>query len=337
MGPTHATATNYYVQALHGLRTAISSYSTGTGLFPEEPILTIALLCKYEIVRGSVKQWASHLDALQKIIMSCGGFGALNRDTAEYLRGLMVYCGHMAKITNRGNKDTAKDALIYDPGILNIPTKLDIYVGYTEEILKIFARIADLYSLESDLEALDLEIFSINESLRIWTHTAKEYIIPKGMTQSNLSRLKMVADCFRDAAYIFLHSTLERMSQQQQPESDSKAATLAHLSSTWACLAYLSKSEAVHRCLHRVGSSSLDSHCEYSALTFPLFIAGCESEIPVERELVMRSLDKLEENFGIGNVKRAKELLQTFWGRQGEQRQHWMDALEQLRWELILA
>lgn len=53
----------------------------------------------------------------------------------------------------------------------------------------------------------------------------------------------------------------------------------------------------------------------------------------------MRSLGRLEENFGIGNVKRAKELLGVLWDNQGngDKEVHWLDALEEMQWDLILA
>ena len=109
------------------------------------------------------------------------------------------------------------------------------------------------------------------------------------------------------------------------------------------------KSVAIHRCLSRVKFLSLHDHCEYSALTFPLFIAGCESDVPEHRNLVSRSLSKLEANFGIGNVKRAKEMLNLLWARRDAiaedpisvkgtilGKAHWLDILEELQWELIL-
>lgn len=138
----------------------------------------------------------------------------------------------------------------------------------------------------------------------------------------------MVADCFHDAAYIYLHSTLERMAQ---PPSRIPTAAMA----AWSSLISVSKSTALHRCLSRIRSSPPDHHCEYSALTFPLFIAGCESRDPEDREVVVRVLGVLEENFGIGNVKRVRELLGVLWEGEGEM--HWLDVLEELQWDLILA
>lgn len=108
------------------------------------------------------------------------------------------------------------------------------------------------------------------------------------------------------------------------------------------------KQVTVQRCLARVETFPLDSHCEYSALTFPLFISGCESDNIADRTIVLRFLGKLQDNFGIGNVRRAKELLGILWARRdadagpfgfamGHNQVHWLDIVEELGWELILA
>ena len=81
-------ATNYYIQAMKGLRMALEECPDGAVGFPVDAILAVGLLVKYEIVRGSVKQWAVHLDALQKLVISRGGYASLDRDTAEFLWGL---------------------------------------------------------------------------------------------------------------------------------------------------------------------------------------------------------------------------------------------------------
>lgn len=140
----------------------------------------------------------------------------------------------------------------------------------------------------------------------------------------------MVADCFHDAAYIYLHSTLERMVHAQQPPPPPQAAA------AWASLTSVTKPDALRRCLSRIRAFfPLGSHCEYSALTFPLFIAGCAAVERGEREIVVSALGALERNFGIGNVQRVRELLGVLW--EGPGMGHWLDVLEELQWDLILA
>jgi hypothetical protein len=117
----------------------------------------------------------------------------------------------------------------------------------------------------------------------------------------------------------------------------------------WFPLISTPKQLAVHRCLARIETFPLDNHCEYSALTFPLFISGCESDNIADRDVVLRFLSKLQDNFGIGNVRRAKELLGILWARRDadadfhgavgmdQKKAHWLDIVEELGWELILA
>ncbi|PYH43406.1 Zn(II)2Cys6 transcription factor [Aspergillus saccharolyticus JOP 1030-1] len=312
-------ATAYYINTLSGLQSVFSKHPGGK--FPDEAILAVALLCKYEIVRGSVKQWVAHLNALQRLVIVRGGFSALSQDTREFLAGFYIYAHNVAKICNR--KQITSSML--DMEDIRI-TKLDIYIGYAEDLVKICARIADLPSISYDPIALDLEIHTIDLLLRDWTHQDVAYIIPEGITEMNLNRLRMVANCFRDAAYIYLHSMLEKMSKGMK-------ATFA--TAAWSAVISMSRSDALQKLLDRIRTASpLDAHCEYSALTFPLLIAGCEIRTREDKELVMTCLTNLEVNFGIGNVKRAKELLRALWMTEGV---HWLDLLEQLQWDLMLA
>lgn len=180
-----------------------------------------------------------------------------------------------------------------------------------------------------------------------------------------MNRLQLVAECFRDAAFIYLHSILERLDSHYTPnitditadpnpnsqtDGENHPPGLSPYLTEWAPLISTPKPIAVRRCLSRVESFPLDDHCEYSALTFPLFIAGCESDTLEQRDLVLRSLGKLQNNFGIGNVRRAKEVLGILWARKDATSQnqtgdmeasvrpvHWLDILEELQWELILA
>ncbi|KAF3028278.1 hypothetical protein E8E15_010706 [Penicillium rubens] len=351
----HTAAVKYYSGTLNGLRSALDKCSTE--VFPDDAMLAVGLLCKYEIVRGSVKQWVVHLNALQRLIVSRGGFASMDREAAEFLRGLFVYAHNMARISNRNCITSTDISVDSDIGI----PKLDIYIGYTEELLKLCARIAELPSLQADSLALRLSVASINESLLTWSHTSTPNIIPQGTPPATLTRLQLVAECFRDAGFVYLHSIMERISRTH-PHTSSTASpgiivnTQLELEGNpplpaqdWLPLVSTPKNVAVCRCLGRIETFPLGDHCEYSALTFPLFISGCESDDVADRELVLRSLSKLQDNFGIGNVRRAKELLKILWARQdanfdarfiGMSRQknvHWLDIVEELGWELILA
>ncbi|KAJ5082108.1 hypothetical protein N7532_011151 [Penicillium argentinense] len=349
-------AATFYGRTLSGIRAAIADSSTDT--LSDDDMLAVGLLCKYEVVRGSVKQWVVHLNALQRLIASRGGLAAMDPDAAGFLRGLYVYAYNMARISNR-KRITSSENFSTDTHLG--PPRLDIYIGYTEDILTLCARIAELPSLQDDSVSLRLAIASMyvtlnynnetstnkqsfpprNDSLLTWSHTNTNYIIPQGLTSATLNRLQLVAECFRDAAFIYLHSILERMAMQPTPTKDTFDPD------EWTSLISIPKSTAVDRCLLRIESFHLDDHCEYSALTFPLFISGCESHDFEHRDLVVESLSKLQSNFGIGNTKRAKDVLKLLWARRdaynedpfttGVEKVHWFDVLEELQWDLTLA
>lgn len=118
----------------------------------------------------------------------------------------------------------------------------------------------------------------------------------------------------------------------------------------------MQKCQALNHCLTRISTfnpgSDLDphldpelvicpQHCEHSALTFPLFIAGCECRSDTQIRIVSSTLERLEADFGIGNVRRVREVLGILWasgdGDGWEGRRHWLDVLEGLGWELIVA
>ncbi|KAJ5336008.1 uncharacterized protein N7506_004030 [Penicillium brevicompactum] len=337
----HTAAVNYYSGTLSGLRSALGECSTE--LLPDDAMLAVGLLCKYEIVRGSVKQWVVHLNALQRLIVSRGGFASMDRDAAEFLRGLFVYAYQMARISNHNRITPADISVDSDIGI----PKLDIYIGYTEELLELCARIAELPASKHDNLALYLSVASINESLLNWTHTSTPYVIPSGTPAATLTRLQLVAECFRDAGFAYLHSIMEHISRDLET-AELAIPVGAIPTQDWCSLISSPKQPAIDRCLARVKNFPLDDHCEYSALTFPLFISGCESNNIADREVVLQSLDKLQHNFGIGNVRRAKELLGILWARRDadsglfglgidHKQVHWLDIVKELGWELILA
>lgn len=86
-GFTAQTASaDYYGQTLNELRSVL--VKCPPELLSDNAMIAVGLLCKYEIVRGSVKQWVVHLNALQRLITTRGGLRSMEQDAAHFLRGL---------------------------------------------------------------------------------------------------------------------------------------------------------------------------------------------------------------------------------------------------------
>lgn len=79
-------AIDFYGRTLRGLQ-AVMAQSV-TEVVPDDAMLAVGMLCKYEVVRGSVKQWVIHLTALHRLIESRGGLGSMDPEAAHFLRGL---------------------------------------------------------------------------------------------------------------------------------------------------------------------------------------------------------------------------------------------------------
>lgn len=158
--------------------------------------------------------------------------------------------------------------------------------------------------------------------------------MPKGINSATFQRLMVIADYYRYAAFIFLHSTIDRIDQ-------SSTSNLQGFSSTFWAMAHslvtFTKPSALQSLISLLHSFPPDSHQEFSALVFPLFIAGCECEDNEQLTLILKSLHSLEVNFRIYNTKRAQELLIILSQLRREGRpKHWLDLLEELEWDLIL-
>lgn len=144
-----------------------------------------------------------------------------------------------------------------------------------------------------------------------------------------------VAQRIRYAAFVFLHSVLD--------QARSNCTSLEDLE--WESLKEripYTKSESLARCLEKLDQVRLGDHCEYAALNLPLFLAGCESDDPAQKFLILDRLALLEGSVGIGSIGRVREALLLIWQHNstrdgGELKTNWRTILYNQGWELILS
>ncbi|CRG89806.1 hypothetical protein PISL3812_06845 [Talaromyces islandicus] len=325
----------YHGRTLSGVRNALAKlpkqdmFSASHMPLMEEIILTVASVCKYEAVRGNIKSWRGHLEALQSLVDYCGGFKNLDADIADWVSGLAIYWLHITKLTNP--KSTA--GLVFCDGFYDTP-KVDLYLGCSEQLVKICSRISDLRILAHSTATLVQEVTEINNLLVSWSCDEQDFIIPEGISEATFGRLKIIADYYRYGAYIFLHSTLDGISQSNPLEIQGSQSTFWDMIHSLVAFA---KPVALQHLVSLLRSFPPNSHPEFSGLVFPLFIAGCECEDNEQLALILKSLHTLEVNFGIHNTKRAQELLMILSQLRCEGKpKHWLDLLEELEWDLML-
>ncbi|KAI2429425.1 hypothetical protein LOZ19_006772 [Ophidiomyces ophidiicola] len=72
--------------------------------------------------------------------------------------------------------------------------------------------------------------------------------------------------------------------------------------------------------------------CPGVAVLQPLFAAGCEACNHVDRESVRALLSRLESQYGMGNVKKAKEFLEDLWAMRDDRE----DVEGRVRWDTVM-
>lgn len=82
-------ATAFYLKATNWLRHALDP-GGDKETSVENSLLTALLLCKYEIIQGSISQWKGHLHGLETLLRSCGGLDAFETDFSRYIKSLCV-------------------------------------------------------------------------------------------------------------------------------------------------------------------------------------------------------------------------------------------------------
>jgi hypothetical protein len=84
------TAASFYLRAIRWLRRSFDPVGFGSSpkTVDDAALFAAVLLCKYEIIQGSVHQWRKHLDGLDQMLQLRGGIYALDRECGQYIASL---------------------------------------------------------------------------------------------------------------------------------------------------------------------------------------------------------------------------------------------------------
>ncbi|RFU34152.1 hypothetical protein B7463_g2144, partial [Scytalidium lignicola] len=329
-------AMHYYTRALHELNNSLSNCDDSRGGLSDEIILTTVFLCKYEIVKGSRKLWKQHIVGLNRLLnihQSC-----VRKESNVFA---FVKSFNIAKVTDLTDHLMDNTVVLKAAGACFLEDKsmgdLDPYMGFTESLLQTFVTISAISrqsridNPRTELQQQDIE--NLKDKLATWTCSSKSYTVPSGVSPKHLQNLELVAEAYRFAAYIYLHSiqrqvSLEELSHSQNKEFDLNLS-YSNIPST--------TEDAITRCLDVIDKIPCGDGCE-SSLVLPLFLAGCETNNPAQITTVIRKFMKMEQTIGLGNIRRAREVVQKVWYSAAEVtgKRHWQLVVQELGWDLIL-
>ncbi|CAH0022391.1 unnamed protein product [Clonostachys rhizophaga] len=330
-------ATKFYVKSVNWLQSTVGRQAVQAdsqcSSWDDASVITSLLLCKYEIIKGSSAHWRDHLDGLELLIQKKGGIHNFEVECAQYVASFLRYhrmiadiC-HLDKATN-GQESNGLDVMATST------FSLDVYSGCAHHLLKTCHDIARLASRLESQEAVTYTDFAEAEA-RIISSLGTSIIEPEvqclsdGTTVSQISRLLYVAQRTRYAAFVFLHSVVERgidLCKFGDAEKDALRVRIPY-----------TKSQALDGCLEMLAEVPIAQHCEFAGLALAFFLAGCEVEDEHRKYLVLENLFLIQRSFGLGHIASANEALMMIWQRdRGAEPQVWWNTMRDTGWELIL-
>lgn len=150
-----------------------------------------------------------------------------------------------------------------------------------------------------------------------------------GITVSQISRLLYVAQRTRYAAFVFLHSVIERAVELCIFGDFERDFLLRNIPYT--------KSEALDLCLEMIANIPVAEHCEFAGLALAFFLAGCEVEDEQRRYLVLEKLFIIQYSFGLGHIAHVKDALMMIWHQgRGAERKVWWNTVDENGCGLII-
>lgn len=154
----------------------------------------------------------------------------------------------------------------------------------------------------------------------------------KKLDPETLGGVQKIASAYRKGVFIWSHSVLEHLTNPD----------IARLSVYQKDVAKgqipMTKESAVTSCLEDLTAVPRGHPCE-AALTFLLFLTGCETEKSDEFDIIYDRLQSLDKNLHIGNVQQALIFLDKVYANKNRPGgvQHWQSLWKEMGWDLILS
>lgn len=169
------------------------------------------------------------------------------------------------------------------------------------------------------------------DKLQSWRMSDRAYIVPRGVSASDIRNLESIAKAYYSAAVIYFYSMISSLT----PEFIGYPLHLI-----WDTGARL-KHEAIIQCFDALWQIPDGAPCE-SALVLPLFIMGCEADFPAQQAYAIQRLQRLEISIGLGNINRARIIVEQVKANVSFKKSlktdgpKWSRATDSLGWDLII-
>ncbi|KAJ6095564.1 hypothetical protein N7486_006310 [Penicillium sp. IBT 16267x] len=314
--------------ALNGLRRAMLDPKQADKL---ETISTALALCTSDVISGDLSTWRIHLSGANKLILSA--FQSSSEDAKTPLQTFVIkwyalldiFAGvsGLRKSSNPGGRYWSSS---------DDDTYIDEWTGYSLDLIPIISRIGRMARIQqkktrvmavnddSEDEEVDTQLREENlEEVRdmenliysLYNRTAHPALVnhPDPATRKRAVEMQCIHRAFLYTALLHLYRRV-----QDLPKHHTKAVY------------------AVHMVIETIQMIPRESASNILTL-WPVFTVGCETDDPVQRNIIEQRIAKLE-SFGMGNVETARQAMHAYWESGATER--WDLFLENYPQDIVL-
>nr|UPX44670.1 hypothetical protein FAC6B23_04 [Penicillium fuscum] len=268
--------------AISNLRSALADDNE---MLKPETVTTAMTLCTNDVCNGNMDIWNVHLDGVIRLLTA---FIEHQRETPHidpYAQCLVKWCITMDVLAGFSGRHTVQSGLLAQVSSQSVD-EIDDICGYSLELAPLLAQLPQLAKYRNQLStSVEAEILEakISRLTGATISEAKIHSIGDLATELNYTHLAFV-----NSALLYLHRRVQNL-----PRNHVKVRR---------------DITSIIDSIKRIGSFSSAN----ILILWPIFTAGCETEIIVERQYIQNRMENMQ-CFGMGNYTRAREYLSNFW------------------------
>ncbi|KAF2201596.1 hypothetical protein GQ43DRAFT_371055 [Delitschia confertaspora ATCC 74209] len=301
-------------------------------------LAAVILFINYDLIESGKDSWKVHFQGARKLISLLGDARGLGIQTQHLPMSKLRTClladsivffilGSTLTFSNGSPQQLIPDTLDLDTILQYAET--NNYLSCPAPLLRIMLKsfkIPDARIFETTTPFIEDQVGSLLEEVLafdavVWASESFQPISP----HENLSKRVCIASAHRAAVCLYIARVLPTSSPLISPSSPTAIINLSYLASDIVYhLSYLNPGDTV-----------------FKSISWALFLAGAESDIPAQRTWIMEKLDALWKELYWGYVRTVKEVLELIWGYKDRAARGenvcWIEEVRRMGTELLIA
>ncbi|KAJ5635728.1 uncharacterized protein N7484_009041 [Penicillium longicatenatum] len=278
--------------AIFNLRSALADEDE---MLKPETVTTAMALCTNDVCNGNMDIWNVHLDGVIRLL---NAFMEHQKEKAQidpYAQCLVKWCITMDVLAGFSGRRTVQNGLLAQISSQSAEG-IDDICGYSLELAPLLAQLPQLAQRQERLSITVEPLVAQEVAAEAEILEAKiSHLIGATVSEAKFNSIGYLATELHYTHLAFVHSALLYLHRRVQnlPRNHIKVRNDV---------------TSIIDSIKRIGFFSSAN----ILILWPIFTAGCETEIISEREYIQSRMNNMQ-SFGMGNYTRAREYLWNFW------------------------